>query len=1101
MRKWFLILVCVFMVGFLGSQGKVWAAEAECSAGDQYCKDIDTRCYCNSSYTYSCYTCSNICSKGVCVAAPTATPTPSNCTYGGTTYANGTNRCTSGTLYKCNNGSWSFYVDCTYGSCKDNTTCASCRQGTNKCNGSRLEQCNNSSWVLVENCVYGCDTSTNTCFDCTGTGISCRNGSQYKCTNGRWVYSWHCWGLGCKDGVNCVERDCGPLNMTLDSRNCKPLTNYCYYGKLANSITLEGPYCDSNGNCDPPFWSWECTQEMGECSEFWGWSQPYCGTVTCDMAWSGSQCVTNAYCKTPLGSVSGCPSGSTCCNDPWVDECKSDSDCVNIYGACYKCNNNIPRKCYRSIASGGDGNCASLGSVCSLPASGLCSSSYGSTVTDSSGTDGTFNWTCSGQSSATCRTAGSSVSCSATRSVINATCGASNQTCNNGTVTNTRSETRADGIYSLWDCNATCNGSSATGCSYKTCSRVDGACSSTLNTCAAGTVANITSQTRADGIYDLWSCNGSCSGTNASCAKQRCSRVDGACGYAAGGSSCLAPAAGLCAPGAASVVSFNAATNTFSWSCAGSCSGTTASCSSTRSIINGRCGSADGSNFTTTPTTNLCSYGDPTTVTLSGSTYSWSCISDCNGIADLCSATYDTTPDLGTTTLKTTTGRVIAIEAGGRNHSCDPAFAGSKTSVWTITATDVQGVTDIKSMTLRFRGPVTVNTSPVAAVNGVSNFSVDTTTFTPGTYNVEVLIDDVHTPPGNRGWIDTGRDFRVWDCLVNVSGTIYDGSEVPISCSANSGYTITIPSDLNFDLRYTLGSNSPRNMTVNSPNFNSDTNNRLYWNSAVDYQPLLINFPGTNPTQAKINNACYNTAALDPKIADPYSANPSLSIQYSSILDQEAWYRATSGAIVNKGVITNYIPGTCTTPECRTITGDIILSTSRASLSPYDKSVPDNLVYDNREVNLKPYSYDSLKRQYFSVKGFGTTVPASATWSEIPTKTGIIFVNGNLTIDANIATTDLVMIITKGDITVNPNVTRIDGVLMGNNIIISGKSASQLVINGSIYGIQSVVLNRSFDPKNLNNKTPAVEVKYNPSLIFKLPPKMIQTISQWRLLQ
>ena len=747
------------------------------------------------------------------------------------------------------------------------------------------------------------------------------------------------------------------------------------------------------------------------------------------------------------------------------------------------------------------GSCASLGSVCSLPASGLCSSSYGSTVTDSSGTDGTFNWTCSGQSSATCRTAGSSVSCSATRSVINATCGASNQTCNNGTVTNTRSETRADGIYSLWDCNATCNGSSATGCSYKTCSRVDGACSSTLNTCAAGTVANITSQTRADGIYDLWSCNGSCSGTNASCAKQRCSRVDGACGYAAGGSSCLAPAAGLCAPGAASVVSFNAATNTFSWSCAGSCSGTTASCSSTRSIINGRCGSADGSNFTTTPTTNLCSYGDPTTVTLSGSTYSWSCISDCNGIADLCSATYDTTPDLGTTTLKTTTGRVIAIEAGGRNHSCDPAFAGSKTSVWTITATDVQGVTDIKSMTLRFRGPVTVNTSPVAAVNGVSNFSVDTTTFTPGTYNVEVLIDDVHTPPGNRGWIDTGRDFRVWDCLVNVSGTIYDGSEVPISCSANSGYTITIPSDLNFDLRYTLGSNSPRNMTVNSPNFNSDTNNRLYWNSAVDYQPLLINFPGTNPTQAKINNACYNTAALDPKIADPYSANPSLSIQYSSILDQEAWYRATSGAIVNKGVITNYIPGTCTTPECRTITGDIILSTSRASLSPYDKSVPDNLVYDNREVNLKPYSYDSLKRQYFSVKGFGTTVPASATWSEIPTKTGIIFVNGNLTIDANIATTDLVMIITKGDITVNPNVTRIDGVLMGNNIIISGKSASQLVINGSIYGIQSVVLNRSFDPKNLNNKTPAVEVKYNPSLIFKLPPKMIQTISQWRLLQ
>jgi len=95
----------------------------------------------------------------------------------------------------------------------------------------------------------------------------------------------------------------------------------------------------------------------------------------------------------------------------------------------------------------------------------------------------------------------------------------------------------------------------------------------------------------------------------------------------------------------------------------------------------------------------------------------------------------------------------------------------------------------------------------------------------------------------------------------------------------------------------------------------------------------------------------------------------------------------------------------------------------------------------------------------------------------------------------------LVMIVAKGNITINSDVTRIDGILMGNSVIASDKSDKQLVINGSIYGIQSVVLNRSLEPKNLNNKTPAVEVRYNPSLIFKLDPKMIQTITQWRLLQ
>jgi len=941
MRKRWLILVAVLVAGFLGWSGqRVWAAET-CEPGDlPYC-DGNKRCVCNGEQ----YVCTN-------------------CTHG----------CLSG-------------------------NCRICTEGSFRCRGNLLQKCVRNAWDDLSFCPYGCDATTGSCFDCTGTEELCRDGSFYVCTDGRWVYSYDCGGLGCEDSSKCNYVMCGPFGegdpydfseVTFDS-NCKPVANYCQPGSVLYKPELE--YLDEGFEYASWNWVWSCTDKYGECnSGAITYRNPYCGSVSCDMMWSKSQCVTAAYCGTPLGNVSGCPaeSGQTCCNDPFRDDCESDQQCILLYGDCYKCGTSIPRKCYRSVITGGSGRCANLGSVCNLPAaSELCDSNYGSTVTDGSGGDGDFNWTCLGQGAGTCRTAGSSASCSAGKlSLVNGVCGVD-----------------------------------------------DG-------TCSAGSVYDVgTTAVRSDGIYSLWSCNGICSGSSANCEHKLCSRV------------------------------------------------------------NGLCGSANGGNFATAPTTGLCSSGTASPVIINPTTFVWSCNGSCGGTSESCLATYDTAPSLESTVLETTGGRVIDVEVGGRNHSCDSAFAGSKTSVWTITARDEQGLADIGLVTLRFRGPTTINMPPVATVNGVARVSVDMTTLTPGTYNVEVLIDDIHNPPGNRGWIDTGRDFKVWDCLVNISGTFYDGSEVPISCSANSGYTDLIPSGINFDLRYQIGTSAPRIMTVNSPNFSADNNNRLYWNSPVDYQPQLAYFPGTDPTQARINGNCYNTSALDPKIADPYLTNPSLTIEYSTVLDQSAWYRASGGAIITKGTLTNYVPGTCTAANCMTVAGNIILSDGKASLSPYDK-INSNIVYDNQTVDFKLYSYDTLKRKYFFTKGYGTTVPASITnWTDVETKSGVIFVEGDLTIDTNIATTDLVMIVAKGDITINPNVTRVDGILFGKSITASGESASQLVINGSIYGLNSVVLNRSFNPKKSNNTTPAVEVRYNPSLIFKLPAKMIQNITRWRLLQ
>ena len=783
-------------------------------------------------------------------------------------------------------------------------------------------------------------------------------------------------------------------------------------------------------------------------------------TVLVANTCTGSPSATYTYCEcidSILGKKCSCSTKTDTGSCYWLQtglgpvcvwDKAFDWTCSVTNGVCvatapsYRSSHSAPTESGCTTCVTVNGRCGSSngGSFCDRPTSGLCSSGSVS-WTDSVGSDGKWNWKCVG----TCSDS-TDAYCSATNlPTVNGVCGTNDGTCSSGSVydVGTTSVIANLGIYSLWNCTGSCSGNNAS-CSYKLCSSVAGVCETNDGTCSSGSVYDVgTTAIRSDGIYSLWNCNGICGSTsNSSCEYRICSRVDGLCGSANGGNFATAPLTNLCSSGVASPIPVNTNPITFTWSCNGSCSGSNSNCLATRDIA---------------PT-----FPVPVPSPSPGPS--------------------DPAPN---------------PSGGVRLHNCQ--FPNSNLITINVAVNDANGLGDIGNIYLRFLGQPT-EYGPVSLVSGVATFNLDVTLVPDGIYTVQVKADDVHSPI-TSGWVSLDYQFKKWDCLVNVSGTIYDGSNVPISCSANSGYTTTIPSDLNFDLRYQIGTNAPRIMTVNSPNFLADSNNRLYWNSPVNYQPQLAYFPGTNPTQAKINNACYNTAALDPKIADPYSANPSLSIQYSSILDQEAWYRATGGAIINKGVVTNYIPGTCTTPECRTITGDIILSLGRASLSPYDKSVADNLIYDNREVNLKPYSYDSLKRQYFTVKGYGTTVPSSATWSQLPTKSGPIFVNGNLTIDANIATTDLVMIITKGDITVNPNVTRIDGVLMGNNIIISGKSASQLVINGSIYGIQSVVLNRSFDPKNLNNKTPAVEVKYNPSLIFKLPPKMIQTISQWRLLQ
>lgn len=65
---------------------------------------------------------------------------------------------------------------------------------------------------------------------------------------------------------------------------------------------------------------------------------------------------------------------------------------------------------------------------------------------------------------------------------------------------------------------------------------------------------------------------------------------------------------------------------------------TTKPCSTAPCVVNGTCGSANGALFSTAPTTNLCSTGTASKVSISTSSYSWSCSGANGGSSESCKA-------------------------------------------------------------------------------------------------------------------------------------------------------------------------------------------------------------------------------------------------------------------------------------------------------------------------------------------------------------------------------------------------------------------------------------------------------------------------------
>jgi YVTN family beta-propeller protein len=152
----------------------------------------------------------------------------------------------------------------------------------------------------------------------------------------------------------------------------------------------------------------------------------------------------------------------------------------------------------------------------------------------------------------------------------------------------------------------------------------------TTNLCSAGTPTTVTG----NGPWN-WTCQGENGGTNASCsAKVQSAAGNGVCGSANGRNFLKAPSSSLlCSAGKASKV---AGKGPWSWTCAGSHGGSTASCSANLEV-NGVCGSSNGKAYTAVPLSNLCKAGTASSI-LGFGPWDWTCQGANGGTNASCSA-------------------------------------------------------------------------------------------------------------------------------------------------------------------------------------------------------------------------------------------------------------------------------------------------------------------------------------------------------------------------------------------------------------------------------------------------------------------------------
>ncbi|HBP50954.1 TPA: hypothetical protein DD455_01300 [Candidatus Shapirobacteria bacterium] len=487
-------------------------------------------------------------------------------------------------------------------------------------------------------------------------------------------------------------------------------------------------------------------------------------------------------------------------------------------------------------------------------------------------------------------------------------------------------------------------------------------------------------------------------------------------------------------------------------------------------------------------------------------------------------------PILGNVVIDNADSVAVTADASNRNHICEDTFVGAslpRRVIVEANVSDGDGYADISTVQLRWNGTIynmsfvsgSINSATYRAVidfSGAQNSG--------GTYAWEFNMVDAD---GNTsGWEDSIRSFKAWDCLVPVSGILYDGSAGQ-ACN-NTGFTTIIINATGFrEMLYSnsLGVNDVAFVVSPPANYGSAS---LTWGQT--YLPLInggdvsnlngdltatgrftrIIDEGVGTTSCPVNSQ-FNIGTY----VSAYGLTPRAKVDMSFIRDQEAWFQVGGAGVKAKMDIDSGVPATMLPLSSRALSvsginannGLISYGGNFSNINGFNDSSaygsPNNWYVNVNTNNLSNYSYQYFYNTFYVNGGIGVT---GTSWNDHPSE-GVYFVNGDMIVNSDfaLASGKTLIVIVRGKISIGSNVNQVDGIFIadGNSsdsvgIEVGGTSDTQLLINGSLYSRKAIRLYRSFTDKIVNNTVPAVVIKYNPNLLFNMPGSLMRVLSGWR---
>ncbi len=502
------------------------------------------------------------------------------------------------------------------------------------------------------------------------------------------------------------------------------------------------------------------------------------------------------------------------------------------------------------------------------------------------------------------------------------------------------------------------------------------------------------------------------------------------------------------------------------------------------------------------------------------------------GIPTVYSATrsfvVNSTPVVNSLTIVNSVGTTLVAEAGSRNQICDATIKNSsmpRRATFIINASDGNGGANISSMNLTWNGrswpavlqaPVGNNRTGMVTVDFASG---DNAT---GTYPLVATAIDAYSATGTNN----SRSWKVWDCNVPVSGSVYDSSSEALGavCSTGSGFNTLASAAVNFRW-VSVGAT-----IVNAATINTYSGLNLSWGenyAVVPNSDLLVSGLVTRWIDIGVGTTnCGIAQNLNNTTIDPYNVNPRFQVDFSGITNQEPWFQASGGGIQAAGGVENMVPITCANePSLCTasmsresavgaadnglVSGSALTNNSGCSITGSGAmcafGAPNNWYRNGSSLSSSDrYNYQFFYDRYYSALGLGITLGPAATMSDVIGRggTGVFLVDGDFNVDVDniLPANSFLMIVSRGTITFLNTVNNSAGMFVADSGIGTSPGVNTgLVIDGLLYSSSgNVRLNRGFADKLDNNTNPAVLVRYRPDLLFSMPGNLFRLLSNWR---